>query len=60
MVESSEKRKVLLGVTGSIAAYKSAELARIFISRGYEVSVVMTKAAQEFVEAGSDFSIDQY
>jgi phosphopantothenoylcysteine decarboxylase/phosphopantothenate--cysteine ligase len=41
--------KILLGVTGSIAAYKSAELLRIFQRRGYDVRVVMTKSATEFV-----------
>ncbi|MCB0335118.1 MAG: bifunctional phosphopantothenoylcysteine decarboxylase/phosphopantothenate--cysteine ligase CoaBC [Bdellovibrionales bacterium] len=51
MSEKNEKRKVLLGVTGSIAAYKAAELARIFVSRGYEVRVAMTRSAQEFISA---------
>lgn len=41
--------KVVLGVTGGIAAYKAAELARIFIRGGSEVQVVMTKAATEFI-----------
>lgn len=45
----TEKRRVLLGVCGSIAAYKSAELARLLVSRGYEVRVVMTPAATEFI-----------
>lgn len=45
----TERRKVVLGVTGSIAAYKSAELARLLISRGYELRVVMTQSAQEFI-----------
>jgi phosphopantothenoylcysteine decarboxylase/phosphopantothenate--cysteine ligase len=45
----AEKRKILLGVCGSIAAYKSAELARLLVSRGYEVRVVMTPAATEFI-----------
>ncbi len=43
------KRKILLGVTGSIAAYKAAELVRLFVKNGDEVKVVMTKAATEFV-----------
>ncbi len=43
------KRKILLGVTGSIAAYKAAELVRLFVRNGDEVKVVMTKAATEFV-----------
>lgn len=42
-------RKVLLGVTGSIAAYKACELVRLFVKNGDEVTVVMTKAATEFV-----------
>lgn len=41
--------KVLLGVTGGIAAYKAAELARALIERGFTVQVVMTASAQEFV-----------
>ena len=42
-------RKILLGVTGSIAAYKAAELVRLFVKNGDEVTVVMTPAATEFV-----------
>lgn len=42
-------RKILLGVTGSIAAYKAAELVRLFIRNGDSVQVVMTPAACEFV-----------
>jgi len=42
-------KKVLLGVTGSIAAYKAAELTRLFAKNGDEVRVVMTPAACEFV-----------
>ncbi|MCB0311596.1 MAG: bifunctional phosphopantothenoylcysteine decarboxylase/phosphopantothenate--cysteine ligase CoaBC [Bdellovibrionales bacterium] len=47
----AEKRNIVLGVTGSIAAYKSAELARILVSRGYSVRCVMSKSAQEFLGA---------
>ena len=43
-------RKVLLGVTGSIAAYKAVELVRLFIKNGDSVTVVMTPAACEFVK----------
>jgi phosphopantothenoylcysteine decarboxylase/phosphopantothenoylcysteine decarboxylase/phosphopantothenate--cysteine ligase len=42
-------KTVLLGVTGSIAAYKAAELASRLIKLGYGVRAVMTKAAQEFI-----------
>jgi phosphopantothenoylcysteine decarboxylase / phosphopantothenate---cysteine ligase len=41
--------KVILGIGGGIAAYKSAELARLLIEQGHEVQAVMTAAAQEFV-----------
>lgn len=42
-------RKILLGVTGGIAAYKAAELVRLLRSAGAEVRVVMTRAATAFV-----------
>lgn len=42
-------KRVLLGVTGSIAAYKAAELVRLFVRNGDEVRVVMTEAAVKFV-----------
>ncbi len=41
--------KIILGVGGGIAAYKSAELARILMQQGHEVQAVMTAAAEEFV-----------
>ena len=44
-----KNRKILLGVSGSIAAYKSAHLVRELIKRGAEVQVVMTHAAKDFV-----------
>jgi phosphopantothenoylcysteine decarboxylase / phosphopantothenate---cysteine ligase len=42
-------RRILLGITGGIAAYKCAELTRLLIKAGAEVRVVMTKAATEFI-----------
>jgi phosphopantothenoylcysteine decarboxylase / phosphopantothenate---cysteine ligase len=42
-------RRVLLGVTGGVAAYKSAHLARLLVATGAEVTVVMTEAATRFV-----------
>ncbi len=42
-------KKILLGVTGCIAAYKSAYLVRDLIKRGAEVKVVMTPSATEFI-----------
>jgi phosphopantothenoylcysteine decarboxylase/phosphopantothenate--cysteine ligase len=44
-----EGKKILLGVTGSIAAYKSAMLVRLLIKAGAEVKVILTPAAKEFV-----------
>ncbi|MEL6812228.1 MAG: bifunctional phosphopantothenoylcysteine decarboxylase/phosphopantothenate--cysteine ligase CoaBC, partial [Bacteroidota bacterium] len=42
-------KKVLLGVTAGIAAYKSAHLVRLFVKKGAEVRVVMTPSTKEFV-----------
>lgn len=42
--------KVALGVSGGIAAYKSAEIVRLLQDRGLRVQVVMTRSAQEFVK----------
>jgi phosphopantothenoylcysteine decarboxylase/phosphopantothenate--cysteine ligase len=41
--------KIVLGVSGGIAAYKAAEVVRLFQDRGIRVQVVMTRAAQEFI-----------
>jgi phosphopantothenoylcysteine decarboxylase / phosphopantothenate---cysteine ligase len=46
-----KKQRIIVGVTGGIAAYKCAELVRRLIERGAEVQVVMTAAAREFVTA---------
>ncbi|MCH8497960.1 MAG: bifunctional phosphopantothenoylcysteine decarboxylase/phosphopantothenate--cysteine ligase CoaBC [Marinobacter sp.] len=42
-------KRILLGVTGGIAAYKSAELVRLLKKAGHEVRVVMTRGAEAFV-----------
>lgn len=42
-------KKVLLGITGGIAAYKTAALVRLFVKAGANVKVVMTPAAKEFI-----------
>jgi len=44
-------KKILIGVTGSIAAYKAANLVRLFVKSGAEVKVVMTPSASEFISA---------
>src|SRR5580704_16780091 len=43
------KKTIVLGVTGSIAAYKSAELASLLVKQGHEVFAVMTQDATEFI-----------
>jgi phosphopantothenoylcysteine decarboxylase/phosphopantothenate--cysteine ligase len=42
-------KKVLLVITGSIAAYKSMDLLRLLKKNGFDVSCILTKAAQEFI-----------
>lgn len=46
---SLEGRKIILGITGSIAAYKSAILLRLLTKAGAEVQVILTESAQQFV-----------
>jgi phosphopantothenoylcysteine decarboxylase / phosphopantothenate---cysteine ligase len=48
---SPQPRKILLGVTGGIAAYKSPDLVRRLMDHGAEVQVVMSRGAQQFVTA---------
>ena len=42
-------RRVVLGLTGGIAAYKAAELTRLLVKEGIAVDVVMTPAAAQFI-----------
>jgi len=44
-----ENKKIVLGITGGIAAYKAAELTRALIRAGAQVRVIMTKSAMEFI-----------
>lgn len=46
---SLKNKKILLGVSGSIAAYKSALLVRLLVKEGAEVKVIMTEAAKDFI-----------
>jgi phosphopantothenoylcysteine decarboxylase / phosphopantothenate---cysteine ligase len=41
--------RIILGVTGSIAAYKAAHLVRLWVKQGHEVQVIMTDAATDFI-----------
>lgn len=45
----SKQPRVVLGVTGSIAAYKAAELVRLMTAKGWDVWVMMTEAATQYV-----------
>jgi len=49
MVNMTQTKRLLLGVTGGIAAYKAAELTRLLVQEGIKVQVVMTEAACRFV-----------
>ncbi len=44
-----ELKRIVLGVTGGVAAYKAAEMARLLVKSGIDVQVVCTQAAQHFV-----------
>lgn len=44
-----QAKKIILGITGGVAAYKAAELARLWVKAGYTVQTVMTEAATRFI-----------
>ena len=46
-----KEKRIIIAVTGSIAAYKIATLVRLFVKNGAEVKVIMTKAATQFISA---------
>jgi phosphopantothenoylcysteine decarboxylase/phosphopantothenate--cysteine ligase len=46
-------RRIVLGVTGGVAAYKAAELVRLLVKAGAEVDVVLTAAGAQFVGAAT-------
>jgi phosphopantothenoylcysteine decarboxylase/phosphopantothenate--cysteine ligase len=47
--QTNTDKRILLGITGGIAAYKAAELLRLLIKQGFQVQVVMTEAACHFI-----------
>lgn len=49
MREDSYVKNILLGITGSIAAYKSAEIIRLLIKNNFNVKVIMTENAKQFI-----------
>ena len=48
-MQALQGKKIILGITGSIAAYKSIHLLRLLTKAGAEVQVIMTPAAKDFV-----------
>ncbi|OJG79807.1 phosphopantothenoylcysteine decarboxylase [Enterococcus ratti] len=46
---SKKMKKILLGVTGSISAYKSADITNELVKRGYQVDIIMTKNSTQFI-----------
>jgi phosphopantothenoylcysteine decarboxylase/phosphopantothenate--cysteine ligase len=58
--ESNKPPRVTVGVSGGVAAYKAAELVRALQQRGADVRVVMTRAAQEFVQPLTFSSLTGY
>ena len=49
MERPADRKKIILGVTGGVAAYKAAEVVRRLQDRGFQVQVIMTDAARQFV-----------
>ncbi len=49
IMEQAQAKRILLGITGGIAAYKAAELTRLLVKEGLEVQVAMTEAATQFI-----------
>ncbi len=49
MLQTLADKRILLGISGGIAAYKSADLVRRLTERGADVRVILTSAAQEFI-----------
>jgi len=66
-MEHTLNKRIVLGITGGIAAYKAAELARLLVKQGITVQVVMTEAATHFITpatmqalTGNPVLIDQW
>jgi phosphopantothenoylcysteine decarboxylase/phosphopantothenate--cysteine ligase len=53
-------KKILLGITGSIAAFKSVNLLRLLIKDGAEVRVILTPYAEKFVTSGTLSTLSNY
>jgi len=66
-MEQAQTKRIVLGITGGIAAYKAAELARLLVKQDISVQVVMTEAATHFITpatlqalTGNPVFIDQW
>ncbi len=59
-MDDLKNKKILLGVSGGIAAYKACEVTRRLTERGAEVRVILTKAAEKFVTALSFQALSQH
>ena len=49
IMEQARTKRIVLGITGGISAYKAAEFARLLVKQGIEVQVAMTEAATHFI-----------
>ena len=56
---SKNKKEIILGVTGSIAAYKACDIIRRLKEKGFNVTVIMTKESEEFVTARTFSALSQ-
>ncbi|MCW2928712.1 MAG: phosphopantothenoylcysteine decarboxylase/phosphopantothenate--cysteine ligase, partial [Thermoleophilia bacterium] len=53
MTRPLDGRRIVLGVTGGVAAYKAAELCRELVRRGAWVSPILTRGAEQFIGAAT-------
>ncbi len=60
MSEDTRIKNILLGVTGSIAAYKSAEIIRLLIRNNFNVKVIMTENAKQFIHSNTLSTLSQH
>jgi phosphopantothenoylcysteine decarboxylase/phosphopantothenate--cysteine ligase len=56
---NEQKKAIALGVTGSIAAYKAAEITSRLVKEGYDVTVIMTESALKFVGEKTFFTLSR-
>lgn len=59
-MSSLQGKKILLGITGSIAAFKAVNLLRLLMKEGAEVRVILTPFAEKFVTSGTIAALTSY